>query len=349
MRNAKVARQELDNKPRNSPQMLTMNKLSSEYFDSIRGAVRAHSAANYKDLLDRYFLPEFGPLKVDLVDEPKLTRLLLRLRDNGMKPGSVNTVRARIVALLEYAVKRGLIANNPGKMTRKHKISSPDETAVQPALSLPEARQLLVNAKETELDVFIALCLGLGLRKGEALGLKWSDVDLEAGTVFIQRSRGQQRRTNSLGKVVSTECDGELKTNSSRRLLHLNNVVLEALFRYRTKGDGDDQGYLVTRGNGSPYPISRLTRQYRALCQDAQVRYTRIHDLRHTSATLALEGAAPIESVSQALGHSGIDVTKRIYAPVVSHLNQVFADTLGSELSGPIVATISNEGVAHVG
>lgn len=348
LKQGKIARLALDNQRVCSLQPMSIAHLAIDYLESLRGAVRAHTAANYKDLLDRYFLPEFGSMKVAYLSEPQITSLLLTLRENGMKPGSVNTVRGRIIGLLEYAVRRGLIASNPGKMTRKQRISSPEDTAVQPPLSLEEARQLMKAATNSELNLFIALCLGLGLRKGEALGLKWSDVDLDKGTILVQRSRGQQRYVNASGRISSTECDGELKTNASRRLLSLNAVVVQALFSQLETSGQKSEGYLVTRLNGEPFPISRLTRHYRELCKSAQVRRVRIHDLRHTSATLALEGAAPIEAVSQALGHSGIDITKRIYAPVVVHLNQVFAQTLGDALGKRIDASELHNGAAHV-
>jgi integrase len=168
-----------------------LSQLADEYFLSLEGSVRPHTLANYRYMLQTYFLPTVGRFSVDEVTEPQITELLSKLSQRGLLPGTVNTIRARIIGLFSYAVRRRLLQFNPAKETRCLRRLDDAQTAVKEPLSASEARELIKRAKGSDLDVFIALCLGLGMRKGEALGIRIEDVDLESGLIFIRRSRGQ--------------------------------------------------------------------------------------------------------------------------------------------------------------
>jgi integrase len=324
----------------------SLASVCSEYLDSLKGAIREHTRANYADILGRYLLPTFGHKPICEVSEPEISRLLSRLRANGLRAGTVNTVRARAIGLFNYAAKRQILHSNPAALTRVQQKYSDSDTAVQEPLSANEAINLLLAARGTSLELFLALCLGLGLRKGEVLGLKWSDIDLEAGQVTIQRSRGQIRYLSTDGKLSSSEIDGPVKTSGSNRKLPLNSTVLAALMQ--SVGDYFPQPghYVVSSGNGQPMSLSVLTRKYKSLIEGNNLRYVRIHDLRHSAAVLALENHAPIEAVSQALGHSGIEITKRVYAPKVRALDEVFAQAIDNSLSNILEPGV--RGAAHV-
>ena len=306
----------------------TVSETLDDYLASLKGSIREHTRANYADILKRYVVPSFGHMDISLVSEPEISKLFGQLRDSGLRPGTVNTIRARTIGLFNYALQRRIIQFNSAAQTRVQSKRTGEDTVVRAPLSAKEAATLLEASEGTFMSPFLALCLGLGLRKGEALGLKWSDIDLIAGEITIRRSRGQIRNVRPDGKIRSIESDGEVKTLSAARTLSLNATVMTALLdlmKYKTPR-GED--YVVSPGNGRPLSISVLTRQYKKLIQTNGLRYVRIHDLRHTAAVLALESRAPLEAVSQALGHSGIEITKRIYAPRVKALNAVFSESL---------------------
>ena len=333
MRSAKELRLELFQKPKTENSRVKVSQLAEEYLASLEGSVRPHTHANYKYILDTYFLPSFRNLPIEEVSEPQLTQLLRQLSSNGLFPGSVNTVRIRIIGLFSYAVKRRLLHFNPAKETRLATASADHRTAVRAPLSASEARQLLDTAKGTQLDTFISLCLGLGLRKGEALGLMKSDVDFEKGLVYIRRSRGQRRYLDGDGSLHCREEDGDTKTASSLRALPMGTIVLEALLRSGMFAESSEGSYLVTSTSGLPISLSVLHRRYKELFDLSGLRYVRIHDLRHSAAQLAMESKVPLEAVSQALGHSSIEITKRIYAPRVQVLNEIFSASLSASLS----------------
>lgn len=312
---------------------VNLKTLTGEYLASISCSVRPHTLANYKDLLDRYLLPKLGALQIAEIDEPQISSLLRDLHSAGLLPGTVNTVRARIIGLFSYAVRRRLVAFNAAKETRPLAHSPASRSAVREPLSAPEARELLKRAQGTDLDLFISLCLGLGLRKGEALGLRGMDVNLRDGILVISRTRGQQRYIAPDGSVRSIEADGEPKTSASARTVRLNAVVLTALQRANWQEVAGRAEYLVHTDGGHPMSLSVLHRSYKRLFDDGGLRYVRIHDLRHTAAMLALEGQAPLAAVSQSLGHASLEITKRIYAPRVQILDTLFSSTLNSVLA----------------
>ena len=318
---------------------IKMSQLAEEYFSSLEGSVRPHTLANYRYVLQTYFLPTFGSLCVDEVAEPQITELLNKLTKRALLPGTVNTIRARIIGLLSYAVRRRLLPFNPAKETRYVRRLDDAQTAVREPLSASEARELLERAKGTDSDVFIALCLGLGMRKGEALGIRIEDVDLESGLIFIRRSRGQQRFNGPDGKMRCREEDGLTKTESSTRAVPINRIVLEAIMRSAALVDRQQGDYLVSSPSGLPMSLSMLHKRYKALFVVDGLRYVRIHDLRHSAAHLSLEAKAPLEAVSQALGHSSIEVTKRIYAPKVRLLDDLFSSALAESLSPELTLT----------
>ena len=333
MRAAKELRLELFQKRTTQNSRMKVAQLAGEYLASLEGSVKPHTHANYKYILDTYFLPSFRNLPIEEVSEPQLTQLLRKLSSEGLFPGSVNTVRIRIIGLFSYAVKRRLLHFNPAKETRSATAAADDRTAVRAPLSAAEARKLLETAKGTQLDTFISLCLGLGLRKGEALGLRKSDVDFEKGLIYIRRSRGQRRYLDGSGRLHCREEDGDTKTASSLRALPLSAIVLEALLRSGMFAESSEDSYLVTSTSGLPISLSVLNRRYKELFQLSNLRYVRIHDLRHSAAQLAMESKVPLEAVSQALGHSSIEITKRIYAPKVQVLNEIFSSSLSASLS----------------
>lgn len=310
----------------------TVAEVCADYLQHLNGAIREHSRSNYRALLHCYLLPEMGSKKICDVTEGDLTRLLTSLRSRGLLTGTVNTVRTRIIGLFNYAYRTGIIDRNVAALTRVQRTDCNTETKVRTALSVSEATLLLRASQGTSLDTFVALTLGLGLRKGEALALRWSDFDFEQGLVTIQRTRGQNRYLDKSGSLRSIESEGPTKTKSSCRTLPLNAVVVTALHRQTEDAPSHASEHVVSAKDGRPMALATLHRRYKRLIEKAQIRYVRIHDLRHSAACIALESKAPLEAVSQSLGHSNVEITKRIYAPKVAYLDEVFSKALGDAL-----------------
>ncbi len=196
------------------------------------------------------------------------------------------------------------------------------------ALDAPDAVALLRACESSIIGAAIATALGTGLRRGELLALRWGDIDLKGGLLTVQRSLERADRSTRFK---------EPKTRRSRRTISLPRFVVDRLCRHRTdqaqwfyaNGLGRTTAErLVFERGGEPWvPNTFGTVSMRAL-RDAGVPHVRLHDLRHTFASMALEAGVDLKTVSNALGHSTISTTADIYAHVTDSLMRDAADRI---------------------
>ncbi len=187
-------------------------------------------------------------------------------------------------------------------------------------LSAPEARRLLDAAQGDKLEALYVLAVHTGMRRGELLGLKWADVDLENAAVSIRRTL---TRTDN-GKRVSL---GEPKTRKSRRTIPLTARAVDALKAHHKRqleemmkfADlWEDHGLVFTTETGSPINPSNLRqRSFAPLLKKAGLPHVRFHDLRHTCATLLLSQNTHPKFVQELLGHATIAITLDTYSHVI--------------------------------
>ena len=180
----------------------------------------------------------------------------------------------------------------------------------------------LDQAKEVPLYPLFYLMLGLGLRRGEALGLPWTAINFKDATVRIHQALSMTGKgSKATIKVV--------KTPSSRRTLYLNQDVLELLKAHRARqkeqraflgADWRETGLVFTTSLGTQLSPRNALRSFKSLIKHLPVKQIRLHDLRHTYASLALQRNVPIEVVSERLGHARVDITLNV---VYRHLYDV--------------------------
>jgi integrase len=188
--------------------------------------------------------------------------------------------------------------------------------------------------------------LWLGLRPGEALGVRWEDVDDINQKLHITGTLKSERRITTSQKGIVRLTRNAPKTKASQRSLHIGPEVHAALDRQRTRqtkwaaANGpkwQESGYLVTTRVGSPVSSSNLRKRFMRFLSSIGVRYIRMHDMRHTVAKVALNGGLPIEQVSQVLGHTRIDTTKQIYAGHVPMYTENFAAVMSTVMKSNAV------------
>lgn len=237
-------------------------------------------------------------------------------------------------AALREAFHDGAIGKN---FAEGVKVSAPRVEKVAQVWNTEEVSSFLKAAENDPLYSLFYVMLTLGLRRGEALGLSWKHVNFTQGSVSIRQS------------LVANVKDGsvklkEVKTPSSRRTLYLPQDVLTLLKVHRTRQDerkrelGEawtDSGLVFTTSIGTPYHPRNALRSLRRLCDDAGVTTLRLHDLRHTYASLALQRGTPVELVSERLGHARVDITLNTYRHLYDAERQSAAlslsDLLGSQ------------------
>jgi integrase len=178
--------------------------------------------------------------------------------------------------------------------------------------------------------------LGLGLRRGEALGLRWEDVDLDHASLVVRRALKYERRDGKAALVL-----GEVKTVKSRRALNIPAPVVEALRRQRAKqaserlsvGEAwDDSGLVFTNGLGGPLDGRNVYRDFTSLCERIGLGRWHPHELRHSAASMMLAQGVPIEVVSDILGHSSIRMTADVYGHVLEPQREAAAEAMAEAL-----------------
>lgn len=225
---------------------------------------------------------------------------------------TVQYLHALLRAALQHAVREDLLPRN---VARQVQVAAGERHEIQP-LTLVEAQDLLAAAAKERLHALYVVALGLGLRRGEALGLRWQDVDLDLGVLRVR-----QTVQRAGGRLVFSPP----KTPRSRRTIPLAPPLVEALRAHRRRQDAErmdagerwrEHGLIFTTGLGTPIEPRNLNRSFGLLCDAAGVRRIRLHDLRHSCATFLLAQGVDLRTIMEILGHSAIAVTSNIYAHV---------------------------------
>ncbi|MGA8662691.1 MAG: site-specific integrase [Candidatus Cybelea sp.] len=249
---------------------------------------------------------------------------LTQPRKDGRKgvvtPGFVKSVRSTLNTALNRAKKLQLITVNPCEFVDPPRCERDEMRSLSPE----EAQQYLAAFDRTDLGTAIAVAIGSGCRRGELLALRWSDVDLKQGTLRIARSL--ERITLHTAKRTRYELRfKEPKTKRSRRTIALPRFAVGRLRRHRVEqaerflhaGAGrPDGGTLLFERDGLPWNPNTFGLTFARIARDAKLPKVRLHDLRHSFASLLLAGGADLKTVSTALGHSTIAVTADTYAHV---------------------------------
>ncbi|WP_406077297.1 tyrosine-type recombinase/integrase [Micromonospora sp. NBC_00858] len=246
------------------------------------------------------------------------------------------------------AVNWGLIARNVAVSVQPPTLP---HNEVSP-LTVEEARQLLAAARGDRMEARWVIGLSLGLRQGEVLGLWWEDIDLDAATLRVRR---QLTRARSAGEKLSF---GPLKSARSMRVLPLPTALVVALRRHQRRqleernalgGAWADPRLVFASTTGGPVDHRNDTRAFKALLVAANVRCeeaaaadgstrlvpkVRLHDLRHTAATLLLAQGVPARVLMELLGHSQIGITMNIYSHVMPTQLVQAADAMENVLWG---------------
>ena len=309
-----------------------------------RGRVRDSTLGDYEYRLSHWILPRLGRRRLTDISAPDIETWMRDLRRGGAAVTTVNGARTILNQLFKYAHASGRVPTNPVALTQALRSQHGDPTAVQEPWTAAEARKALDAVQGTYVELMVALGIVHGLRRGEALGLRWADIDLEAGTLSIKRGLKQARILAEDGLVSVHLVEDATKTKASQRVLRLGSLVSEVLLRHRALQETRqakagsawiDTDLVFTTSIGTPVSPTNVRRELNRLLEAAGVRVIRIHDMRHTSAVRALENGAPLAAVSQALGHSDVNMTKSIYAPNVPGYNDALVD-VNSELYRPI-------------
>jgi integrase len=292
--------------------------------------LRPKTFENYGSNIRNHLVPHLGHHRLDRLQPEHVEAAWRALTDEGLSQATV-LVNHRILSRgLKVAMQRGRVARNVATLVDAPTVARPE---VVP-LTSNEVRALLTAAAGVPNGARWSVALALGLRQGEALGLLWEDVDLEAGTLTVRRAL---QRVKGKGLVLV-----EPKSFAGRRTLALPPPLIDGLRRHRAAQleqrmaaahVWEDGGYVFAQPNGRPIGARADWGAWKRLLQVAGVRDARLHDARHTAATLLLQQGVAPRVAMQLLGHSQIAMTMH-YTHVVPELARDAAARMGDALWG---------------
>lgn len=215
----------------------------------------------------------------------------------------------------------------PRNIARNVRTGTPRPRHFEP-LTADEARQFLTTAQGHRLHALFELALHTGLRKGELLGLRWEDLDLDAGTAAVRRTL-QRTAAGGLTALPTKTRASERRIALPTRCVQLLKLHHEQQKREREAAGTTWQhgGHVFTTTQGGPIDPTNLTRAFITLLRKAGLRRIRFHDLRHSTATLLLEQGVELVVIKELLGHAHIGVTATVYAHVRLRLQRDAIDT----------------------
>lgn len=322
-----------------SPQKMTFEAFVSEWRKKFAdNGLSETTLTGHLTRLDVHILPVIGHLDLDKINSMILLDLMSNLtrKDGKEGPLSIHTkedVYKTLKSVFKYAVQWRILTNDPMEGVDKPRDTGQQDSDLN--VYEPEEVTALFESVQDELfhwRVFLSLAITAGLRRGESLGLEWSDVDFENSRIEIKDTIVRGRN----GPLIKSP-----KTRTSRRLVTLPPFVMEELKQYRVHwlkerlrmGDRwteKDREWLFCNEDGSHFYPTTPTTWWKRFTERAGVRFIRLHDLRHTSVTLLIAQQVHMKVISERLGHSKINITMDQYGHVLKSADQAAADTFQS-------------------
>ncbi|CAL9504515.1 tyrosine-type recombinase/integrase [Streptomyces sp. enrichment culture] len=268
-------------------------------------AVNENTMVGYGVAVRKHLIPALGAHRLDKLGPEHIERFYGRMQADGRRAGTIHQIHRTFRTALNEAVRRGHLTRNPVQLAKAPRVS---EEEIEP-YTVEEVKRLLRAADDRRNSARWAVALALGLRQGEALGLKWADVDMERGVLMVRRSRRRPRYAHGCGGTCGRKagyCPQRQRTNpetadtksrAGRRSVGLPAQLVDLLRVHRAKQDAEraaagekwaDEGWLFATPDGRGTPPRTDYDDWKELLAAAKVRDGRLHDARHTAATVLL-------------------------------------------------------------
>lgn len=302
----------------------TLAEYLATWLTAAASSIRPATHASYAQYIRNHILPTLGQIEISKLQPAQLQQLYGELLTAGKSRRTVQYVHAILRRSLNQALKWGMILRSPAAAV----------TAPRPArrdmqvLSADQVAHFVQAIKSDPHHAFYYLALATGARRGELIALRWSDVDLTKGTVIINRT------AQHVGQEIIW---AEPKTARGRRLIPIPGQAVVVLRAHRVEQLAErlkvgeyfkDQGLVFCRPSGDPLPPGHLTQHFARVLKNADLPHIRLHDLRHTHATMLLGAGVHPKIVSERLGHSSITMTLDTYSHVLPSMQEEVARKL---------------------
>lgn len=291
---------------------------------------------------------ETSPLYCIRVKDTKaiqIQRYYNELYSKGKSRSVIHNLNKLLKQFFFYAVDEGYLTKNPCSGKR---IVIPGDKQIRAEVEHftdDEIKTLLTTIRDSLYKELIIICLGTGMRRGEALALTWEDVDLENNTIDINKSLGKVYLFDSEGNKTRKQIIQPPKTTSSNRQIPfpktLNSIFKDIIIRQMKNklkcGECyKESNFIFTTETGTHIDVTNLSHAWDNILKKAELSHKKFHALRHTYATKLFENKVELKTASKLLGHNSIEMTANIYTHVipkqkidaVEKLNYIFENTI---------------------
>ncbi|MGQ0776791.1 MAG: site-specific integrase [Pseudonocardiales bacterium] len=317
------------------------------WLDGKRNALKPKSLYRYSEIITKELAPTLGALPLEQLRHDHVAALVAELEETGRGAPTIRYIHAVLSSALSDAVKQRRLTHN----VAQHVVLPPVVTAERQPWTAAEAVTFLDHSHRADdrlTDLFEVL-IGTGLRRGEALALRWPGIDLAARVLFIHPTRGNL--SDVAGRLMFTAP----KTKGSAAGVGLSGRVVAALKRQAARQAVEraewaeayeDDELVFARENGAPLRPDGVLAQFHVLSEAAGLPRVRLHDLRHLAATLMISSGVPLPLVSKTLRHAQTAITADLYGHLTQEAALAAADSLGEVLDAA-AAELVNERAAR--
>lgn len=289
---------------------MTVGDLLDEWEAAVVPTMTPNTAEQYRWSL-RHLRPALGHHRLTELRAHHVEQFLKAKADGGgLNRTSLTRLRSNFGRMLRWAQRRDQVSRTVAELAEVPPAAPPRSGR---SLDRDELRQMLDAARGRRLEAFWTVLAGVGLRPGEALGLRWVDVDLDSGIVHVRQALKWRENTPILG---------DLKTGRSRRSLGVPAPVVTALWAHRTRQaqerlalrwPAEWADLVFVSEAGTPLLMSNIRRELDKFTATASIGRLRPYDLRHTCASLLADAGVPVERIADFLGHDGIRMARTVY------------------------------------
>jgi integrase len=317
---------------------VTLAKFVETWLDGKELSRRAKTVGQYRQIVELHILPRLGKMRLQDIQPAHLKQLYLSKKEEGRGARTVQLIHAVMHSVLNQAIKEGILGRNTAALVERPKV----EQTEQQILTESQAQQLVLASMRTHIGTLIYLALMTGMREGELLGLKWSDVDWVKSQIHVQR---QLQRIKGQGAVLVPP-----KTKAGRRQIKMGLGTMDRLSTHQQEqtqvkaglGDRWEENDLVFPNTlGKPMACENMSAEFKRLLKQNGLPMIRFHDLRHTSISFLLDIGTPVNTVQKRAGHSKASVTTDTYGHSLGHSEEEAAERIEEMLTPVAVKLLS--------
>jgi integrase len=315
--------------------------LTERWLPGQKGRLRATTLASYEQLICSHVIPTIGAVQLQKLTAEDLDALYATLSETH-RPKTVRNIHGTIRKALSDAEPKGSVQRNVADLADPPKLSAAPKRDMR-IWTGPQLRRFLGLMESHRLHPAYFLAANTGMRRGEILGLRWGDVDLAAGRLSIRRA------LVSVGYKLSVS---DVKTDQGRRSIDLDGPTVAILRSWRARqleerlaigSRHEDHGLVFARPEGTPLHPDYFSQTFDRAVARSGLPVIRLHDLRHTHASLLLAAGVPVKVVSERLGHSTPSFTMSVYQHVIPGMGADAARLFGELIGDSVEKSVESE------